>query len=92
MAKKVIERKSWEEFRTTGLLHFVNHFLHIFGWSIVAEIEPDTNKVINVYPARVVFRGFDEKSTEKAYIALSEYMNKEHKELLKESKGDNENE
>lgn len=88
MSKKVIERKEWNEFRATGLLHFINHFLHIFGWSIVVTIDSETNKVEDVFPARVIFRGFDEKSTEKAYISLSEYMNKEHEELLKEAKGE----
>ena len=43
-----MERKKIEEFRDTGLLMFINIFLHIFGWAIVAEIDKDVQpKFIN---------------------------------------------
>jgi hypothetical protein len=79
-----IEKKSWEEFRATGLFLFINNFLHIFGWCIVIEL--DNNKLVNVYPARTSLRGFSAESTTKAYIAISEYMNKTSETLLNESK------
>lgn len=35
------DKKSWTEFRETGLFHFVNSFLHLFGWAIVLSEEDD---------------------------------------------------
>lgn len=43
---KFIEEKTWDEFRETGLLYFVNSFLQIFGWSIVAEYEKGFQKKV----------------------------------------------
>lgn len=68
----MVNKKSWEEFRATGLLVFINSFLHIFGWSIVMDIENE--KVTSVYPAQVKFRGFSEESQTKAYNKLTYYM------------------
>lgn len=70
--KKMVERISWDEFRETGLLLFVNSFLHIFGLSIVVEIQDGA--VVNAYPARCRFRGFDTGTVEKAHGQLAEYI------------------
>lgn len=86
----MLEEKAWEEFRETGLLMFVNFFLQIFGWSIC--IYYDKNKETGelrdyrVYPARSKFRGFGVESQQRAFIKLSEWMDKAHKELLEEAK------
>ena len=80
----MIKKMSWKEFRATGLVLLLNQFLHIFGWAIVFVIEDDEIK--EVYPARVKFRGFDEKSSTESYIKISEYMDKESKSLLEEAK------
>jgi hypothetical protein len=66
------QRKDWNEFRNTGLFLLMNQFLHIFGWALVLNIE--NNVVTECYPARVKFRGFDEKSTSEAYERVSKYM------------------
>lgn len=79
--------KTWEEFRQTGLLLFVNTFLHIFGWAIVADIEND--KVLKVYPCRVSFRGFKEASVDEAYVKLTQYMKDNSEELFNEVKDQN---
>jgi len=79
----MITKRTWKDFRSTGLLLFVNMFLHIFGWAIVADIKNEN--VIRVYPARVKFRGFSVESEEKAFIKLSEFINKNSSELLKEA-------
>lgn len=71
----MITKKSWKEFRDTGLLLIINQILHIFGWAICIEIEDDGH-INNVYPARVKFRGFDVKNTSESYIKISEYMQK----------------
>jgi hypothetical protein len=85
----VITKKSWEEFRETGLLLIVNQFLHIFGWAIVFDFEKDEHGQIKelkeVYPARVTFRGFSNKSTEANYKKVSQYMKDNAEELLKEA-------
>lgn len=83
MENKMIERKRCEEFQETGLLLLVNQFLHIFGWAIVVQTDGDGSFM---YPARVKFRGFDDKSTQEAYIRVSGYMKKESTKLLEESK------
>ena len=82
---KMIERKSWEEFKKTGLLWFANMILHTFGWAIVYEYEEfeDGRKNMQVYPARCKFRGFEGKYNTEGYIAVSKYM-KENAEVLAE--------
>lgn len=54
----MVNRKSWEEFRNSGFLWWVNMVLHTFGWAICVSMED--GKVKDVYPARVKFRGFAE--------------------------------
>jgi uncharacterized protein YfbU (UPF0304 family) len=68
----MVTKKEWSEFRSTGLVLIINQILHIFGWALVFEIEND--EIQNVYPARVKFRGFDNKSTDEAYKKLSQFM------------------
>ncbi len=79
----MVQQKTWKEFRKTGLILFINHFLHIFGWALVLQMDEDEIK--NVYPARVKFRGFDNKNTSEAYKQLSVYMKFNASELLKEA-------
>lgn len=78
----MVNRKSWEEFRETGLLWFINTILHTFGWSIVIEKKEDG--IIEAYPARVKFRGFNEKSNTKGYIKVAKYLNDNINEILSE--------
>lgn len=82
----MVEKKSWEEFREIGLLWFINTILHIFGWAICYEI--DNEKIINVYPARVKFRGFDNKTTSEGYEKVTEYLKENIDDLLMEAKDD----
>jgi hypothetical protein len=76
--------KSWEEFRATGLLWWINHTLHLFGWAIVVEIEDGSEKIVNAYPARVKFRGFDRQATEDGFIVLTKYVAEHGDELVAE--------
>lgn len=80
----MINRKSWEEFRHSGMLWFMNMILHTFGWAIVVDVNEE-GKVTDCYPARVKFRGFSEKSNTKGYIAVSQYLKDNIEDLLKES-------
>lgn len=76
---------TWYDFRNSGLLLFVNMFLHIFGWCIVCRIDESGN-ITKVYPARTCYRGFSEGSISSAYIKLSEFISKNHKRLLDEAR------
>jgi len=80
----MVERKTWKEFRESGLLWWINMILHTFGWAIVFDFKADEIK--NAYPARVKFRGFDEKLNTDGYIRISEYIKKNAEQLLNESK------
>jgi len=34
----MVKKKTWKEFRETGLLWWINMVLHTFGWAIVIDI------------------------------------------------------
>ena len=80
----MVNKKTWEEFRSTGLLLIINQILHIFGWAIVMNINDD-GEVVDVFPARVKFRGFGEKNVIESYKKVSEYLLKNIEELNKEA-------
>lgn len=69
---------SWQQFRETGLFLFVNHFLHIFGWCIVLEVDDDSGEVLKSYPQRCEYSGFSEESTERAFKRVREFLKNEH--------------
>lgn len=75
-------RKTWEEFRETGLLFFINQILHVFGWAITVDIVDDEIK--DVYPARVKFRGFDNKTVDRGYTKVTRFLKDNIDELLTE--------
>lgn len=80
----MIDKKDWKEFKDSGLLWWINTLLHTLGWAIVFEYDKNKN-IINVFPARVKFRGFDEKTNEEGYIKVSKFINENSEELLEES-------
>lgn len=83
----MVNKKSWEEFRETGLLWWINKTLHMFGWEIVFEYGDHVNLhsgdrvITNVYPARVKFRWFDEASTTEGYQKVTKYLKDNIEEL-----------
>lgn len=78
------DKKSWSEFRETGLFLFVNAFLHIFGWAIVLSEDDDGNT--EVFPARTDYRGFSQESNDRAYSRVTEFMRKEFQSAPAEAK------
>ena len=76
-------KKTWDEFRDTGLFWWINMLLHTFGWAIVVELD-DEKKVTNAYPVRVKFRGFNGDINDNGYTKVSEYMVKNAETLRKE--------
>lgn len=81
----MVDKKTWKEFRESGLLWWINMILHTFGWSIIVEVDGNGD-VTEAYPARVKFRGFDEKSNTEGYIKVSGYLKENVVEIEKESK------
>lgn len=66
------KRKTWKDFQKTGLFLVVNQTLHLFGWSII--IETDEEGILDVYPARVDYMGFENEAVQKAYKKVRNYM------------------
>jgi hypothetical protein len=81
----MVNEKSWQEFRDSGLFWLINTFLHTFGWAIVIDVD-DNGIAKSAYPARVKFRGFTEKINTEGYEKVSAHMLENAEELLKESK------
>ena len=79
-----IKKKSWKEFQDSKLLWWVNRSLHLFGWAIVLEVA-DNGGVLDAYPARVTFRGFDTESESEGFKGLTKYMSDNSSDLWKEA-------
>lgn len=79
------DKKTWNEFRNSGLLWWINMILHTFGWAIVFDIDKENN-IKEVYPARVKFRGFNEDTNTEGYINVSKFLKDNSIELYEESK------
>ena len=69
----LLKRASWDSFRESGLLLFVNAFLQIFGWTIVVEYGEE-NIIKDAYPVKTKYRGFNEQSFTDAYKKVTNYM------------------
>lgn len=81
---QMVEKKTWKEFRASGMLWWVNMILHTFGWAITVDIEDD-GTISDAYPVRVKFRGFSEKVNTEGYQKVSQYMKDNADNLLEES-------
>ena len=75
---------TWDEFRESGMLWWINRLLHTFGLAIVVELDED-GKVDNVYPARVKFRGFVWESEETGFKKVSRFMTDNADKLKEEA-------
>ena len=69
-----MEEKTWEEFRTSGMLWWINRILHTFGWAIVIEYDGNPAVEVRAYPARVDYRGFSRDDEEKGYQNVSTFL------------------
>lgn len=72
--KDTVTRKTWDDFRASGLLFYINTILHFMGWAIVVEVDTETKIVTNCYPARVKYRGWDEQSQTEEHIKVANYL------------------
>lgn len=80
-----VKEKSWDDFRKSGALWMVNNLLQVFGWSIVIEVDQETDTVINVFPGRVKYRGYTLDTSHKNCIRLAAYMKENADDLLNEA-------
>ncbi len=80
---EIVGKKSWKEFRETGLVLIINQILHVFGWAIVFTIDDESGEIVSVYPARVKYRGFYNESVTKNYRKVTQYMVDNAEELKK---------
>jgi hypothetical protein len=83
-----MEKKTWKEFQDTKLLWWINRILHTFGWAIVYIQDDNTGEILEVYPARVDFRGFDYDSEEAGFEGITKYMKENIDSLLLDVKTD----
>lgn len=84
MGERMVMEKSWAEFRSIGLLWWINQILHVFGWAIVVTVD-EVGDIVDAYPARVRFRGFHERAQEEGYRNISRYMADNAHDLLEEA-------
>lgn len=83
---KMVEKKTWKEFRETKLLWWVNRILHTFGWVICITVNADgTINEKESYPARVKYRGFNVEDEEAGFIGVTKYLKENISELEKET-------
>ena len=80
----MVEKKTWQEFRESGLFWWINMILHTFGWAIVVNVE-DNGEITESYPARVKFRGFDENHNDEGYQKVSKFIKENAEQLEKET-------
>ncbi len=81
---KEVREMSWDAFRATGLLTFINGFLHIFGWAICVEYKDGI--FIRAYPMRTTWRGFKEETWTMAYGKIADYMAENACKIKEETK------
>lgn len=80
---KICQEDSWEQFRKSGLLWFINSILHLFGWAIAVVLTD--GKITDVYPTRVSYRGFHEKDNTEGYAKVTKYLKDNIDELDSEA-------
>lgn len=78
-------KKTWKEFKDSGLLWWINTQLHMFGWNITFNLNKDGD-IVEVYPARCNFRGFSKKSNDNGYTKVTKYLKDNIEELNDELK------
>jgi hypothetical protein len=84
----MIDKKTWKDFKDSGLLWFINTTLHLFGWVIVFEVDED-GIISEVYPARTNFRGFPAEVNDDGYIKLTNHLSDIISELKNDIKEEN---
>lgn len=79
-----MEKKSWDEFRDSGLLWWINMILHTFGWAIVIRKNSEGSET-EAFPARVIYRGFSEEINTSGYKKVTSFLKENIEDLEKEA-------
>ena len=74
---------TWDEFRSAGLLWFVNRQLHVFGVALVATVD-EAGNATQVGPERADFRGFSPDHEALGFQRVTAFMAAELERLTKE--------
>lgn len=80
----MVEKRAWQEFKESGFLWWINRILHTFGWAIVYQVNEEDTELIDVFPARVKFRGFGKESEELGFQRITNYISGNAAELLED--------
>lgn len=80
----MVNKRTWKEFRDSGMLWWINMILHTFGWAITVEMDK-SGAIIDCYPSRVKYRGFLEEDNTAGYKRVSQYMFENAADLLLEA-------
>ena len=80
----MVNERPWEEFRSSGMLWFVNMILHAFGWAIVCSYD-ENGDLKSAFPTRVKFRGFSEDINTEGYKKVAKYMHDNASDILDEA-------
>lgn len=67
-----LEKATWEEFRDSSLLWWINQTLHLFGWCII--LEKTANGFLYAVPAKTKYRGFSTERNTKGYRDLTKHI------------------
>lgn len=67
-----VQIRTWEEFKDSQLLWWVNRSLHLFGWAIALKQNEDGK--LEAFPAKVKFRGFSLEREDEGFIKLTNYL------------------
>lgn len=77
-------KRTWAEFRESGMLWWANRAMHVFGWAIVVVEDDATGEVIGVEPRRTLWRGFPEDREAIGFRRVTAWMRANAEELLRE--------
>jgi len=79
----MIEKRTWDEFKESGLLWWINRALHLFGWAVCFKYDNNGN-LLEVIPARCKFRGFTNEAETEGFKLLTEYMERNVSDIKKD--------
>ena len=75
--------EAWLEFRSSGMLWYVNRLLHLFGYAIALQVEDD-GRIISAEPQRCRYRGFDEEAEANGFRKMTGYLSDRISELKRD--------
>lgn len=85
--RRQVRPRAWREFQRAGMLWWVNRQLHLFGWALTLVVSgpSEDEAVVDAYPARTRFRGFDGDAEDRGFARLSAYLRDNATDLADEA-------